>query len=94
MWNMPQSISDILRKIIRKELDQGADYSTTAKRDEFHEKFLKSHPNITCDRTLIVKIFKEIYEERGVNPYSVGLSRKKKYNVKLAEQIKKEYQNR
>ena len=87
---MPQSISDILRKTIRKELAQGADYSTTAKRDEFHEKFLISHPDVTCDRTLIVKIFKEIYEERGTDPYSVGLSRKKKYNVKLAEQLKQQ----
>jgi hypothetical protein len=87
---MPQSISDILRNTIRKELSQGADYSTTAKRDEFHEKFLKMHPGIECDRTLIVKIFKEIYEELGVDLYSVGLSRKKKYNVKLAEQLKQQ----
>ena len=91
---MPQSISDMLRKTIRKELSQGADYSTTAKRDKFHENFLESHPDIACDRTLIVKIFKEIYEERGVDLYSVGLSRKKKYNVKLAEQIKQQYKNR
>jgi len=87
---MPQSTSDILRKTIRKELSQGADYSTTFKRDEFHEDFLESHPGVTCDRTLIVKIFKEIYEERGVDLYSVGLSRKKKYNVKLAEQLKQQ----
>jgi len=91
---MPQSTSDMLRKAIRKELDQGIDYSTTLKRDEFHEKFLKSHPDIECDRTLIVKIFKEIYEERGVDLYSIGLSRKKKYNVKLAEQIKQQYKER
>ncbi|MEX0862603.1 hypothetical protein [Nitrosopumilus sp.] len=84
---MPQSISDMLRKEIRKELDQGADYSTTAKRNEFHEKFLKRHPDITCDRTLISRRFKEAYEERGVDLYSVGLSRKKKYNEKLAAEI-------
>lgn len=90
---MPQSVSDILRKTIRKELSQGADYSTTAKRDQFHEKFLKAHPDIECDRTLIVKIFKEIYEERGVDLYSVKLSRKKKYNVKLAEQLKQQRKN-
>lgn len=90
---MPQSTSDILRKTIRKELSQGADYSTTAKRDEFHEKFLKSHPDIECDRTLIVKIFKEIYEECRVDLYSVGLSRKKKYNVELAEQLKQQRKN-
>jgi len=88
---MSQSTSDILRKAIREELDQGADYFTTLKRDEFHKKFLKSHPDITCDRTLIVKIFKEIYEERGVDLYSVGLSRKKRYNVKLAEKIKQQH---
>ncbi len=87
---MPQSISDMLRKAIRRELSQGADYYTTTKRDKFHEKFLKFHPNIECDRTLIVKIFKEIYEERGVDLYSVKLSRKKKYNVKLAEQLKQQ----
>ncbi|MEX0861120.1 hypothetical protein [Nitrosopumilus sp.] len=74
---MPQSLSDILRKTIRKELSQGADYSTTAKRGEFHEDFMDSHPDVTCDITLIVKIFKEIYEERGIDLYSVGLSRKK-----------------
>ncbi len=90
---MPQSTSDILRKTIRKELSQGADYSTTAKRDQFHKKFLRSHPNIECDRTLVVKIFKEIYEERGVDLYSVKLSRKKKYNVKLAEQLKQQRKN-
>ncbi len=91
---MPQSLSDILRKTIRKELSQGADYSTTAKRDEVHEDFLESHPDVTCDRTLIVKIFKEIYEERRVDLYSVGLSRKKKYNVKLAEKLKQQYKER
>ena len=91
---MPQSLSDILRKTIRKELSQGANYSTTAKRNEFHEDFMYSHPDVECDRTLIVKIFKEIYEELGVDLYSVGLSRKKKYNVKLAEKLKQERQNR
>lgn len=89
MIRLTISISDMLRKAIRKELSQGADYSTTAKRNEFHEDFLESHPDIECDRTLIVKIFKEIYEERGVDLYSVGLSRKKRYNVKLADEIKK-----
>ena len=84
----------MLRKIIRKELSKGVDYSTTHKRNEFHEHFLESHPDVTCDRTLIVKIFKEIYEERRVNLYSVGLSRKKKYNVKLAEQIKQRQKER
>jgi len=85
---LPQSISDMLRKEIREELDQGADYSTTAKRNEFHEKFLKRHPDITCGRSLISRRFKEIYEERGVDLYSVGLSRKKRYNVELANEIK------
>jgi len=80
----------MLRKAIRKELGDGVDYSDTAKRNEFHERFLEDHPGITCDRTLIVKIFKEIYQERGVDLYSVGLSRKKKYNVKIAEKIKKQ----
>lgn len=84
----------MLRKAIRKELDEGTDYSDTAKRNEFHKRFLEDHPGITCDRTLIVKIFKEIYEERGVDLYSVGLSRKKKYNVKLAEKIKKQHKER
>lgn len=91
---MPQSLSDILRKTIRKELSQGTDYSTTAKRNGFHEDFMYSHPDVECDRTLIVKIFKEIYEELGVDLYSVDLSRKKKYNVKLAEKLKQERQNR
>lgn len=87
---MPQSISDMLRKAIRKELDQDADYSDTAKRYEFHKRFLETYPDVTCDRTLIVKIFKECYEERGVDLYSVGLSRKKRYNVKLADEMKKQ----
>ena len=90
MIRLTISISDMLRKDIRKELDQGVDYSTTAKRNEFHEKFLKSHPNITCGRALISRRFKEIYEERGIDLYSVGLSRKKRYNVKLADEIKKQ----
>jgi len=91
---LTQSISDMLRKAIRKELDQDADYSDTAKRNEFHENFLKSYPNITCDRTLIVKIFKECYEELGINLFSVGLSRKKYYNTELAEQIKNQHKER
>jgi len=91
---MPQSTSDMLREAIRKELDEGADFSDTAKRNEFHKRFLEDHPGIACDRTLIVKIFKEIYEERGVDLYSVGLSRKKKYNVKRAAEINKAKINR
>lgn len=91
---MPQSISDMLRKEIRKELSQGADYSTTAKRNVFHEKFLKRHHGIECDRTTVVKIFKEIYEELGVDLYSVGLSRKKKYNEELASKIKQQHKKR
>ncbi len=86
---MPQSTSDMLRKAIRKELSQGVDYSTTAKRNGFHEKFLKKHPDRSCDRTLITKIFKEIYTERGVDLYYVGLSRKKRYNTDLADKINK-----
>lgn len=86
---MPQSTSDMLRKAIRQELDQGADYSTTAKRNEFHKKFLKRHPDRSCGRTLISRRFKEIYEERGVDLYSVGLSRKKRYNTELADEINK-----
>lgn len=91
---LPQSKSDILRKIIFKAIDDGVDLSTTAQRNEFLQEYLESHPYFLCHRTLFVKICKQCHKDRNIDLHTVRLSRKKKYNVKLAEKLKQEHKER
>lgn len=86
---MPESRSDILRKVISKALDEEIDLSTSDKRKEFEKKFRESNPDFDCDRTLFVKIYKQCYENRNVDLTTVHLSKKKKYNTDLAAEIAK-----
>lgn len=91
---LTQSKSDILRKIIFKAIDDGVDLSTTAQRNEFLQEYLESHPDFSCHRTLFVKICKQCHKDRNIDLHTVRLSRKKKYNVKLAEKLKQEHKER
>lgn len=84
---MTASRSDILRKAISKALDEGVDLTTTEQRKEFEKKFRESRPDFDCDRTLFVKIYKQCYENRNVDLATVNLSKKKKYNTELADEI-------
>ena len=91
---MSQSKSDILRKIINKALDDGVDLSTSTLRNEFLQDYLDSHPDFSCHRTLFIKICKQCYKDRNIDLITVRLSKKKRYNVKLAEKINQEQKER
>jgi len=82
-----QSISDILQKAINKALDEGVDLSDSQKRKEFELKYRKDHPNFKCHRTTFNKAFQKVFKSRGMDLTQHKITRKKKYNVKLAKQI-------
>jgi len=82
-----QSISDILQKAINKALDDGVDLSDSHKRNEFEQKYRNDHPNFECHRTTFNKAFQKVFKSRGMDLTQLKITRKKKYNVKLAKKI-------
>ena len=94
MIKLTISKSDFLRKPINKALDQGIDLSTSEKRNEFEKDFRESHPDFECHRTLFVKIFKQCFTVRNIDQITVHISREKRYNTKLADELKKQHKER